>query len=140
MFLFELQIEFTYTSSSYMSKKANKVYKAMEFKSWMQCRENETQREERKCLRCGHKVIWLLSGHVFYSFFFFLLRAFYWVSPGVGIACQCKLAESFNCCNIFSYHLWRMSAMVPWRWCGFLNVLSFICSMMLYLLLSIYYL
>ena len=119
--------------------KKDKVYKAMEFKSWMQCRENETQREERKCLRCGHKVIWLLSGHVFYSFFFFfLLRAFYWVSPGVGIACQCKLAESFNCCNIFSYHLWRMSTMVPWRWCGFLNVLSFICSMMLYLLLSIY--
>ena len=51
--------------------KKDKVYKAMEFKSWMQCRENETQREERKCLRCGHKVIWLLSGHVFYSFFFF---------------------------------------------------------------------
>lgn len=115
-----MQIELTCIFSSYMSKKANKVYKTMEFQNWVQCRENETQREERKSLRWGHKVIWLPSGHFFYSFFF-LLRAFYCISPGVGIACQCKLAESFNCCNIFSYHLWRMSAMVPWRWCGFLN-------------------
>lgn len=137
MFLFELNADRINLYIFFLEKRQIKSIKLWNFK--IECNVEKMRPREKKgslwdedIRSYGYLVV------ISFIHSFFLLRAFYCISPGVGIACQCKLAESFNCCNIFSYHLWRMSAMVPWRWCGFLNFLSFICSMMLYLLLSIY--